>query len=683
MTTQTIRNGASIRLNVLPGQSVAVVAVSGTYNASIVQGAGLGVIATAATGGTYGPYASGIVILLTASAASEIDFDVAVTPVIVSDTLVTASIDPVTGGVKGLVDTKGSGYLLGANGFVPATDDYAGIIAAHNAAVAAGGGTVQLLPVTYTVTGTIPLSSGVIYNGVQGSYDEFTNIFSGGTVIIPTGAFPVFGGNYEDVAQPATTESFLLGMINGCGVTNLGINCNGIGTYGVKIGGLYNPGSMLGVFSHLNIFGATEWGFWSENMEHDEYRYMDSGGSGVGCIKITSSGIASSGGTYNYGDSTIYSCIGSPKNLRTKGVEISARVVGCQLNNIKGYHLGASGGGTQSVQVATLTASSTLIGVTDLSKFALDMGVVFSATTGNINGGASQSTSRKCYFVISMSGSSGAGNITISNMIGGDVLTPSASGTPNITTAGSALFAVVGYGQTGGAQVANSSFMGVTCENQGTAAIVMQNANGNYVEINDRPYSSATAGAIHDFVGRNIAAGQGTIDARCQLSSVDIDGSGTSMWRGTKPTATVNSGGFGVGVLYNPSIAFGALSLTGAPDLWVSQNYTMSTRYPFVGAGLIRLTASYTANINDGQGVFLHGTTAEQTFTLPPPLGGFSIGWCYPVVNQSTQSWTVNGNGKDIWTNGVAAATTTVAAKTACMLVLGHDGTTFSWSRIG
>ena len=85
--TQTIRNGQAIRLNLLPGESVVVNAVSGTYDASIVQGANLGAIATAAKGATYGAYASGIVILLTASATSEIDFAIAVTPVIVSDTL--------------------------------------------------------------------------------------------------------------------------------------------------------------------------------------------------------------------------------------------------------------------------------------------------------------------------------------------------------------------------------------------------------------------------------------------------------------------------------------------------------------------------------------------------------------------------------------------------------------------
>lgn len=87
MTTLTIRNGEAIRLNILPGDSVAVVAVSGTYNASIIQGAGLGAIATAATGATYGPYSTGIIILLTASAASEIDFNIAAAPVVVSDTV--------------------------------------------------------------------------------------------------------------------------------------------------------------------------------------------------------------------------------------------------------------------------------------------------------------------------------------------------------------------------------------------------------------------------------------------------------------------------------------------------------------------------------------------------------------------------------------------------------------------
>lgn len=117
MTTGTIFNGQSIVLNVQSGHSVAVVAVSGTYSASITAGAEIGVIATEATGGTYGPYANGVVINLAASALSEIDFAVAETPVIVSDTVVFATIDPATGaqGVA-LLGTPTSGVLTNATG---------------------------------------------------------------------------------------------------------------------------------------------------------------------------------------------------------------------------------------------------------------------------------------------------------------------------------------------------------------------------------------------------------------------------------------------------------------------------------------------------------------------------------------------------------------------------------------
>lgn len=133
--TQTIRNGQTIRLNILSGQSVAVAAVTGTYNASIVQGAGLGVIATAATGATYGPYATGIVILLTASAASEIDFAIAVTPVVVSDSLAkfNAAGTALVGqdGVEAKIGSQGlrtvlfgdsmTDWYTGINGFSTAT----------------------------------------------------------------------------------------------------------------------------------------------------------------------------------------------------------------------------------------------------------------------------------------------------------------------------------------------------------------------------------------------------------------------------------------------------------------------------------------------------------------------------------------------------------------------------------
>jgi len=115
--TQTIRNGQAIRLNIIKANSLVVVAVSGTYNAEIVAGAGQGSIASAATGGTYGPYSDGTVIVLTSSAESEIDFAMGVSPVIESDT-----VDIVTIGSTGLKTYSigaSAAALVGFHGVAP------------------------------------------------------------------------------------------------------------------------------------------------------------------------------------------------------------------------------------------------------------------------------------------------------------------------------------------------------------------------------------------------------------------------------------------------------------------------------------------------------------------------------------------------------------------------------------
>lgn len=108
MTTRTIRNGATITVPVETGETLKIVAVTGTYTATIVRGTGIGTaLATAATGGSYGPYAYAIVVSIAASASSEIDFDVAVTPDVASDTVPSLSFDT-SGNVTGLVGPGGN-----------------------------------------------------------------------------------------------------------------------------------------------------------------------------------------------------------------------------------------------------------------------------------------------------------------------------------------------------------------------------------------------------------------------------------------------------------------------------------------------------------------------------------------------------------------------------------------------
>ena len=108
MTTQTIRNGTSIDVPIPTGQTLKVVAVTGTYTITVTRGTGIGTaLGTAATGGSYGAYAYDSVVRIVASSASEIDFDVAVTPVVDSDTEPKFAFDS-TGAVTGLVGPGGS-----------------------------------------------------------------------------------------------------------------------------------------------------------------------------------------------------------------------------------------------------------------------------------------------------------------------------------------------------------------------------------------------------------------------------------------------------------------------------------------------------------------------------------------------------------------------------------------------
>ena len=118
MTTQTIRNGTSIEVVIPTGQTLKVVAVSGTYNASVVRGTGIGTtLSTLATGASYGPYAYDSVVRLVSSDASEIDFDVAVTPSVATDTVANYAFDS-SGNVTGLVGPGGYSVPIFTSGLV-------------------------------------------------------------------------------------------------------------------------------------------------------------------------------------------------------------------------------------------------------------------------------------------------------------------------------------------------------------------------------------------------------------------------------------------------------------------------------------------------------------------------------------------------------------------------------------
>lgn len=107
--SQCIRNGQGLDVNVLPGHSLLVSSILGSYDATQITGTGgTGLaLATASTGGaTYGPYASGATIRLRASADGVIEYDSALVPAMLNNIPAFLATD-ISGNVTGLVSGDG------------------------------------------------------------------------------------------------------------------------------------------------------------------------------------------------------------------------------------------------------------------------------------------------------------------------------------------------------------------------------------------------------------------------------------------------------------------------------------------------------------------------------------------------------------------------------------------------
>ncbi len=111
--SNSLYNGQSNTLTLQTGEKLTVVAVSGSYTITVLSGVGSGTnLATSATGGTYGPYAYPLIVRLTSSSLSEIDFDVGVSTSIVSDTVAKLASDPLTGESVGIADPQTGGVAF-------------------------------------------------------------------------------------------------------------------------------------------------------------------------------------------------------------------------------------------------------------------------------------------------------------------------------------------------------------------------------------------------------------------------------------------------------------------------------------------------------------------------------------------------------------------------------------------
>lgn len=157
--SQSIYNGQIVRVSLQTGQKLTAVAVSGTYSILILSGTGSGTsLATNAKGGDYGPYAYPLVVQITSSAASEIDYDFGVSTLIESDTVAKLKADPLTGGIT--FSAGNVAYYAGTSLGTLVINDVTAA-AANTAAIQAAltlGGAVSI-----GIYGVVYISSTLIY----------------------------------------------------------------------------------------------------------------------------------------------------------------------------------------------------------------------------------------------------------------------------------------------------------------------------------------------------------------------------------------------------------------------------------------------------------------------------------------------------------------------------------------
>lgn len=527
-------------------------------------------------------------------------------------------------------------YVLGTLGFIPATNDYAGIMAAYTAAAAQGGGVIQLGPFTYNLGGnSLPISSKIKYQGagwtlnMPGIPDDGYVTVASGTIINGNGTAPGFVFNAIDGSSAyATSALFNAASAQECGADNIAFtNC----TYGMKIGSNYNPGAFYSTFTNLVATGCGSWGFWFENCAHCHfdsiYAFGCGGGTAAGLsgqIQIrascTSAILQPANNTIGYMQGSNSPTVTSP--LLVRCVEITCTNGTAGGVNFAGFLQGARFNNPTFTPQACVTNGTTSLQVSDATKFAVDLPITFTAQS------SAGLTTGVVYFVTRIID---ATHIAIANYAGA---LPAAevimtTGTATIATQGYAPLAVVGYGAPA---LNNNPELNVAAildlEGGGTAKLIVQNvatpqtAGMGYVLGTD---GTATVSAC-------IRNSQNQYFRDCATLSFDIDGgSVTTNVTGTQ-TSFVNQYGRFLGTdAVTGQYAFNiAQFVGGSGSVNSGQAWSFYNRQP--GGG----DFTYPGR---ALGVHQSYSPSAQSFNVGSSMAGFAT-----FTGTSITTWTWNPN---------------------------------------
>jgi len=325
-----------------------------------------------------------------------------------------------------------TGYTTPASGavFVPPTQDYLGIMIAHSAAVAAGGGTVALsgyydLTQGGTNTTPLPVVSNVTFEGTGytmdyqgGSPDNAGGKLLGGTILDCKGVMTAFEGNTNaltnaeadalyGVAPTTATQNFANAGITNFHAKNFGIKDP---IYGIRTGALNRCGLLYSTIENVLVQDARKWGTWNENYMHCEFHQLIV----LAALEGQQMWAANCGRYVAPGNSYANKLFGiapfSDPGKMSRGIVVmsyNATTHGLDMGHVQVNRFNRA----KITQTATFNGTAS-IGVTNLAEFPVNMPVAFAgcSTYGFAD--------NQLYFVKSRSAETGAGTIIVADVQG-------------------------------------------------------------------------------------------------------------------------------------------------------------------------------------------------------------------------------------------------------------------------
>lgn len=579
-----------------------------------------------------------------------------------------------------------TGYTTPTSGavFVPPTQDYLGIMIAHSAAVAAGGGTVALsgyYDLTQGGTNTTPLPRAsavsyigtgyeLIYAGMMDSANTTVRV-SEGTVLDCKGVMTAFAHNntpltnaeadalYGPAPSDVSTANFANTGVTAAHIKNLAIKDP---IFGIHEGALNRPSSFYTNYHDIAIINPSRWGCWFENFQHNNF-------TGISVFNAKHGQIAHVGSCQRYvapGNSHASQLFGAtPFSLPGK---LTRGLVQLAYNGTTfGIDCGAiqcnKFNGQSTSQSVTFNSTAT-IAVTDLSFFPENMPLWF------VGCSAYGFADKEIHFVLTRSAATGAGNITVATKQG-NFITGAPDGFNNPTTGG----AVTAKAATGSGTVANGIksagfpqieviatdtssilFGAVRMDSEGTAStqFLFQQARGNV----DLLLGTQESGNATEICLRGAAGCQLGINQGCRIDNDSA--SARNVIKGSRD----GIGNFGIaGVYVRTDTQRAALSLsTNYGSHQMSKSMTLENRQPgggdftYCGTAMGQKVSGPFSNtslsLGAGYGgcIGYSGSTAA-TWTLQEATSDEWVGLVHEIANYGTGTLTVNTTNSQVFNN--------------------------------